>query len=197
MTYTKFWLSTSIGILLIGLLIIVLAGLPKSLTPVTLKTLAHSDHEANDPNEIVRKENLKMIKNLVSDPSVTDDMACGAFFSFLAGNNNLEEREAAKKYIGTVLKITNASEQEVILNSAENYKMASAQIQINSDSITKNHESLSEADQFNLRKLGQEKSKLVKNTLKTLRNSLSRDSWNSFQESIITKVKPRIRLIVK
>lgn len=192
MKKSKIIASAIIGVALVGAVFFsmsIMPNMPKSIVPNSVTASAHSEKEYEKLNRKVQKKNVEMIKNIVADPRVTDDIACGPFFRFIGGNKDSKERNSIRRYIASNLGIKNSADIEIILNRAEQFTSVSNQIWTDAGNFAR-----SNGNKQPLRQFGLAKSKLTKDVLKDLRRNLSRDGWNAFQSAIITKVKPRIKL---
>lgn len=129
MKKSKILVSIVIGIMLITVIVFALSFIPKSVTPDSTFASAHSAEEYEKLNRTVQEKNAELIRNTVADPRVTVDLACGAFFRFIAGNKNPKERESVKRYIASSMGIRNPADIEIVLTRAEQYVNINNQIQ--------------------------------------------------------------------
>lgn len=128
MKKSKFLMSVIVGIILITAIITGLSTILESVKPDSVFTSAHSEQEYNKLNRTIQEKNAELIKDMVADPRVTIDIACGALFRFIAANKDPRERESAKRYISGNLGIQNPVDVEIILTRAEQYINVSNQI---------------------------------------------------------------------
>lgn len=120
---------------------------------------------------------------------MSDEAACGVFLRFIGeGHRNSQEREIKKKYAASV-GFTNPDDQEKLLQHAEKYVSVSNQIAAKSNQYKQGNR-----NEEALRKLGKDKSKLVKDTVRDLKHTFSADGWNAFNDTVLNRIKPRVKV---
>lgn len=152
-------------------------------------TTAHAESEAEKLVKMSRVRNKELNENLVPDPSVSDEVACGVFLRFIGeGYRNSPEREVKKKYAASI-GFNNPNDQENLLQHAEKYVSISNQIAANSNQYKQGNR-----NEAALRNLGKDKSKLVKDIVRDLKHTLSADGWNAFNDTVLNRIKPRVKV---
>lgn len=158
------------------------------------KRFQQLNREAFEKNKILRAE----LRNHPPDPSVTDDVALGLVLRFISGNRNEQEKNQVRQYLSDVLGVSDRADQDKLLAVSETYKLRSNEIQMQSEGVTRkyhpSHSFINNADKQALHRLALSKTKLIKDSEKSLRTGLSDTAWMSIETALETQVKPRAKV---
>lgn len=161
-----------------------LSPIPNSVTT----TSAHSETKLEKLEKLARDRNRELERNLVPDQAVSDEIACAVFLRFVGeGYRNPQERKIKNKYLVS-LGFANPNDQEVLLQHAESYVSISNQIAENSKQYKRGNR-----NDNALRQLGKNKSKLTKDVVHDLKRTLSKDGWDAFNNTVLNRIKPRVK----
>ena len=186
MKKTKILFNVAIGITLV---IVLVLGLSWLLNPV-ITTSVQAENESEKLEKLAINRNKELNKNLIPDNAVNDEIACSVFLRFVReGYRNLPEREFRKKYLSFV-GFKNPTDQEKLLKYTERFISASNQLEVTSRQYKQNSNRNNDA----LRKLSNDKSKLIKDVVRDLQNNLSSEGWSAFNEAVLNRIKPRIKV---
>lgn len=186
MKKTKILIGAIFSIALLAILMLGYLQVPN--TVVTTSVQAESKNETIEKLAILRNKELN--KNLVPDKAVNDEIACSIFLRFVKeGYRNPQEREMRKRYL-SFAGFKNPADQEKLLQHAERFVSASNQLEITSRQYKQNGNRNNDA----LRKMSNDKSKLVKDVVRDLQSNLSSDGWSGFNEAVLNRIKPRIKV---
>lgn len=194
--------SKSLGLIIsLGVVTVVifsLAFVPRYETKASVN-VEHSNHKHTqiaELNNIAKKENARLNQQQ-PDPSVTDEIAYGLALRFISKSDVEAENKATRLYLAYAMGIESASDQEKLMEKGKKYKLASNRIQMQAEGITAKyhptHNTISSADKNSLKDLTKNKEKLVKDTVQELKRDLSQQAWQSFKDSVLTKVKPKVK----
>lgn len=195
-------LHTAIFVGCLVLLIVGLYVLPKYTVRAEVKDKTNIDKQKESRYEMLTKQaRLKNIalQTKTPDPSVTDEIAYGIALRLVGDSKTETEKQLMRTYMASNLGVTNTDDQNLLFQISEDYKRDRNLIQMNAESITRKyhptHSQISNADDNALKKLGKDKDKLVKDTVKNLKKDMSSDGWTAFQTAVLGRIKGNIKPI--
>ncbi len=172
--------------------------LPRYATKASVSD-EHANHKHTqiaELNNFAKKENARLNRQQ-ADPSVTDEIAYGLALRFISKSDVEAENKATRLYLAYAMGIESNNDQNKLMEKGKQYKLASNQIQMQSESVTAKyhptHNTISLADENSLKQLSKNKEKLIKDTVQDLKRDLSQQAWQSFKVSVLTRVKSKIK----
>jgi hypothetical protein len=195
-------LSKSLGLIIsLGVITVVvfsLTLLPRYETKASVND-EHANHKHTQIAEFTKfakKENARLNQQQ-PDPSVTDEIAYGLALRFISKSDVEAENKATRLYLAYVMGVESTSDQNILMEKGRQYKLASNQIQMQAENITATyhptHSTISSTDENRLKQLSKNKEKLIKDSIRDLERDLSQQSWQFFKDSVLTKVKPKVK----
>lgn len=143
-------------------------------------------------------QTLEKLKYAKTDVDTTDEYAYSALLRFIGDNSSDTDLRATKTFIAFSLKVSDPIQQDKLVAIANNYRLKSNELQVQSEATTKKyhpkHETISSIDSKVLVKLAKDKIKLVKDALKDIEKDVSKEVKMAFVNLALERVKARLKL---